>query len=130
MIKGTRNQLANVHNHYQTNIKRVLCVCSAGLLRSPTAANILHKYHGYNTRSAGSCEDFALIPVTEALLEWADEVVFVNRDNFDDMDAEQRAKLELCTVYILDIPDEHNWGHPYLEEIILKQYNAAKPHEM
>lgn len=130
MIKGTRNQLANTHNQYQTNTKRVLCICSAGLLRSPTAANILHKYHGYNTRSAGSCEDFALIPVTEALLEWADEVVFVNRDNFNDMDAEQRAKLELCTIYILDIPDEHNWGNPELEEIILEQYNSAKPHEM
>lgn len=30
MIKGTRNQLANAHNQYQTNTKRVLCVCSAG----------------------------------------------------------------------------------------------------
>lgn len=30
MIKGTRNQLGNCKNSYQTNAKRVLCICSAG----------------------------------------------------------------------------------------------------
>jgi len=35
MIKGKRNQLANVGNRFQTQVKKVVVVCSAGLLRSP-----------------------------------------------------------------------------------------------
>lgn len=30
MIKGKKNQLANVGNRFQTKTKKVLCVCSAG----------------------------------------------------------------------------------------------------
>ena len=30
MIKGKRNQLANVGNKFQTSAKKVLCCCSAG----------------------------------------------------------------------------------------------------
>mgnify|MGYP006914605993 FL=1 len=66
------------NNPYQGGDKRVLFVCSAGLLRSATAARI---YAGrYNTRAAGSA-DYALIPVTQELLLWAHEVVFVNAYN-------------------------------------------------
>jgi len=127
MIKATRNQLGNCKNSYQTNTKRVLCICSAGLLRSPTAANTLHAAYGYNTRAAGSCEDFALIPVTEALLYWADEVVFVNLDNFHDMDAEQRNILSRRDVFVLNLPDEFCWNEDGLKQEILSQYAKAKP---
>ena len=64
------NRLANTHNHYQGDAKRVLCVCSAGLLRSPTAAFVLSQEpFGFNTRAAGIAEDFALIVVDDVLLE-------------------------------------------------------------
>lgn len=127
MIKATRNQIGNCKNAYQTNTKRVLCVCSAGLLRSPTAANILHAAHGYNTRAAGSCEDFALIPVSEVLLHWADEVVFVNRDNLNDMDEEQLKILMGKDVFVLNLPDQFNWNEDGLKQEILSQYAKAKP---
>src|SRR5574343_525749 len=106
MIKSTRNQLANITNPYQTKAKRVLCVCSAGLLRSPTMANTLHKEYGYNTRACGSCVEFALIPISEALVYWADEIVFVNKDN------------------ILDLPDQFCWNEGQLVEIIKEQYRS------
>lgn len=51
MIKGKKNQLANVGNRFQTKTKKVLCVCSAGLLRSPTLANVLNLKYGFNTRA-------------------------------------------------------------------------------
>lgn len=127
MIKATRNQLANVSNIYQTKAKRVLCVCSAGLLRSPTTANVLHAEYGYNTRAAGSSEDFALIPVTEALLHWADEVVFVNLDNAYAMDKEQCAILKNKVVKHLNLPDEFNWNNDRLKDEILRQYAKAEP---
>lgn len=56
------------NNHYQGEDRRVLFVCSAGILRSATAARIYA--HKYNTRCAGT-RHYALIPLTAELLLWA-----------------------------------------------------------
>ena len=59
-------------NSYQGDYKRVLTVCSANMLRSPTMAHVLSaEPYNFNTRSAGIA-GFALIPVTEELLSWVD----------------------------------------------------------
>ena len=125
MIQGKRNQLANVTNRYQTDAKRVLSVCSAGLLRSPTLANVLHQEFGYNTRAAGSSEEYALIPVSVALLYWADEIVFVNVENFnaclyynEEYDSIIRRKA-----VVLSIEDNFEWNAPVLKQSLLDQYN-------
>lgn len=128
MIKGNRNQLANVHNQFQGLTKKILFVCSAGLLRSPTAANTIHKRLGLNTRACGSCKDFALIPITEALINWADEIVFVNSDNVIDLDSEERVLISDLdkTISVLNVPDEFDWGNTELEEIIFNQFVNRK----
>ena len=124
MKKATRNQLANVGNKYQGSAKKVLCVCSAGLLRSPTTANVLHAEFGFNTRACGHSQEYALIPITEALIAWADEVVFVNQENLDQVGEEAWVTIASyqCQVTVLAIPDEHNWNDPALREIIKEQY--------
>lgn len=124
MIKATRNQLANTTNPYQTTTKKVLCVCSAGLLRSPTLANVLHKELGYNTRACGSVESFALIPLSEALIHWADEIVFVDEDCKTYVDIETREEISLSRAkeVTLDIPDEYSFGSEVLEKELLRQY--------
>lgn len=43
VIQSKRNQIANADNRFQGTDKRVLCLCSAGLLRSATIADILVK---------------------------------------------------------------------------------------
>ena len=49
------NRLHNVRNPNQGPAKRVLCLCSAVLLRSPTVAWVLGKApYDYNTRAAGT----------------------------------------------------------------------------
>ena len=125
MIPAKRNQLSNVTNRYQTEAKRVLCVCSASLLRSPTLANVLHQGFGYNTRAAGSSEEYALIPVSVALLYWADEIVFVNVENFnaclyynEEYDSIIRRKA-----VVLSIEDDFEWNAPVLKQSLLDQYN-------
>ena len=68
-------------NSYQGDYKRVLTVCSANMLRSPTIALVLSaEPYNYNTRSAGTA-DFALIPVTNDLLMWADEIVCADSEH-------------------------------------------------
>ena len=73
-----RNRMANAKNMYQGSRKKVLTVCSAGLLRSPTIAYILsNDPFNFNTRSCGASSEFALIPLDKVLVHWADEVVVV-----------------------------------------------------
>jgi len=58
------NALHNCTNPHQGTSKKILTVCSGGLLRSPTLANVLHKNYNYNTRSCG-VHDYALIQFDE-----------------------------------------------------------------
>lgn len=108
------NRKHNATNPYQGKAKKVLCVCSAGLLRSPTAANVLHREFGFNTRSAGLEPDFALIPVDDILLHWADAVVCMN--------VWQQEKLQEMTdkpVYNLEIEDDFDYMDFTLQGLIV-----------
>lgn len=78
MKHSTRNQIAVAENKFQGNTKKVLCVCSAGVLRSPTMATILTQKYGFNTRACGASQDYALVPITQALAIWADEILCVS----------------------------------------------------
>lgn len=81
MTDFTMNRLDNARNEFQGEYKRVLCVCSAGLLRSPTTAVVLSSEpYNFNTRAAGLVREFALVPVDKVLLFWADEIVCMTAD--------------------------------------------------
>lgn len=124
MIIGKRNQLANVGNPFQGKAKKVLCICSAGLLRSPTLANVLHRQLGFNTRAVGSCQEYALIPISQALIWWADEIVFVNQENFDDLGDLEKLEIEDVgvKVTVLDVHDDFDWNDPELQALLLEEY--------
>ena len=106
-------------NPYQGTDKKVLFVCSAGILCSATAARIYASK--YNTRAAGS-ESYALIPLSDDLVAWADEIVFVNPENH------QRAKRQWDLdnigkkIVVLDIPDMYEHMHPDLIKAFEEQY--------
>lgn len=106
-------------NPYQGKDKRVLFVCSAGILRSATGARMYAQK--YNTRSCGSYE-WALIPISNDLIAWAQEIVFVNKDNFDQV--KEGFSLEGKTVIVLDIPDNHEHMAPELQRAFLEQYDS------
>jgi len=114
------NRLGNCKNIYQTEVKKVLCVCSAGLLRSPTTANRLHSKYGFNTRAAGANAEYALVSVDDVLLEWADEVVFMEQEHADLVLA-QFPDWEGDFV-VLEVPDMYEWNHPELCKLIEDRY--------
>lgn len=126
MLKSTRNQLGNARNPYQGEARKVLCVCSAGLLRSPSLANVLHTDFGYNTRACGTSQMYALIPLSEALVEWADEIIFTDQEAYDSLDQldKEYIKDSGAEVFILDIPDNYDYMHPTLVEAVLHQYTS------
>lgn len=110
-----------IQNPYQGNDKKVLFVCSAGILRSATAARMYAKK--YNTRCAGTY-DCALIRLTPELVVWADEVVFVNRENYNMAcnDDDIRHRLLDTSLKILNIPDNHEHMAPELVQAFKDQY--------
>lgn len=109
-------------NPYQGNDKKVLFVCSMGILRSATAARMYAKK--YNTRSCGTWVDEALIPITPLLIQWADEIVFVNQSNFDNVvsDPVGAELLEGKNIKVLNIPDKYEHMHPELIKAFEEQY--------
>ncbi len=125
--KYLMNRLGNCHNYNQGDYKKVLCVCSAGLLRSPTTAVVLSQDpYNYNTRAAGLVESFALIPVDRVLLEWADEIVCMTQDQKEELEEKLKALGHISTnVICLDIDDSYRYRDPELIKLIKKQYEAA-----
>ena len=105
-------------NPHQGTNPRVLFVCTAGILRSPTAARVAQEMFGWNTRSCGSNQHCAIIPLTVNLILWADTIVFMNSYNYHeaiqvfepvgyDEDIE-------CKAVRLDIEDEYDYMQPAL----------------
>lgn len=117
------NTSAPYDNPYQGQDRRVLFVCSAGILRSATAARIYAKK--YNTRAAGSCS-YALIPVTKELLLWAKAVVFVNEENYQDVTKNFDLDTFPCYVKVLNIPDNYEHMHPELIQHFIEQYEPLE----
>lgn len=124
IINSGRNSIHNIKNPYQGIDKKVLCICSAGLLRSPTTAFVLHKEFGFNTRAAG-LQDYALIPVSEALLLWADEIVVMENYQLKELKSECKEMdidIEKKKVISLNIPDMFNYMDEKLQQMILSRY--------
>lgn len=119
------NRLGNTKNPFQRSFKKVLCLCSAGLLRSPTAAVVLTgPPFNYNTRCAGVTREFALIPMDEVLITWADEIVCMQKAHAAQVLAEFP---ELKTpIIVLDIADDYPYRDPELMQLIYDKYLEAR----
>lgn len=114
-----------VRNPYQGPDKKVLFVCSMGILRSATGARMYA--HRYNTRNAGSWGD-ALIPLTPILIAWAEQIVFVNKENYDNAVNEFGSEVfQEMDVRILNIPDQYPHLHPELIRAFNQQYEEIEP---
>lgn len=120
------NRLANCHNPYQGKMKKVLCVCSASLLRAPTIAFVLsNPPFNFNTRAVGATQEYALIPIDRVLVEWADEIVCADSDQVRVV----KEIMEECDdnrkpIHCLDLPDQYGTRDPELIRIITEKAKA------
>jgi predicted protein tyrosine phosphatase len=107
-------------------------VCSAGLLRSPTAAAVLQKTYGFNTRAVGHTEEFALIPIDIVQIYWADEIVCVSMrvsDALDKLFGKDPIYIK-ANITVLEVPDRYVYMEDALQKIILRQYAEATEEEL
>ena len=109
-------------NMYQGDYKRVLTVCSANMLRSPTIAHVLSaEPYNFNTRSAG-VSGYALIHVTEDLLVWCDEVVCADTEHALWIRDKMMEWMIDKPIIDLQIPDQYEYRNPELIELIKERY--------
>jgi predicted protein tyrosine phosphatase len=132
------NRMAVIDNPYQGNAKRVLCVCSAGVLRSPTLAAYLNRAYGWNTRAVGVDSAYALIPISRALVAWAHEIWCVNDEVYTDVlnYIFEDLNLPLTDRFVsispkycikrLDLPDQFAYNAPELLDEIKYQISVNK----
>ena len=115
-----RNRLWNCRNPNQGSTLKVLTVCSAGLLRSPTLAHILSSEpYNFNTRAVGLDEGHALIPLDEVHLEWAD-VVFCMDQSMAEVIARKGFEGQ---IFNLSIPDNFEYRDPELVNMMKDRMN-------
>ena len=116
------SRLMNCGNGYQGKYPKVLAVCIAGLLRSATISFILTRGpYNCNTRNCGSEPSYALVAIDVVLLEWADFVVYANRDNQEMVEGEYgKCWLDgrLIKSYCFDLPDSFGYRDVKLVKII------------
>lgn len=76
----------------------------------------------------GSCKDFALIPITQALIWWADEIVFVDRQSYLNLSQQEYDEINQvgCKVTVLNIPDEYDWADKNLVKVCIELYENSK----
>lgn len=114
--------LYRVDNRYQGDARRVLVACHAGLLRSPTVANILVGRE-YNARSCGVLPSYALIMIDAVLVKWADVVVFVTPEVLSIASA--YVDLSGVATVTLQIDDNYNYNDEQLVHQAERQLTIA-----
>lgn len=121
-VGNTLNRIFQV-NECEGKYRRILCVCSAGILRSATAAVVLSQPpYSCNTRACGS-KHYALIPASQALVEWSEEIVCMKEEHLKDL-SDNFYGVE--NFVILDIDDRYDYRQPELIELIKKRYDAVR----
>jgi predicted protein tyrosine phosphatase len=117
------NRALVVGNNAQGDFPRVLAVCSAGVLRSPTIAWVLsNPPFNFNTRSCGCEADYALIQMDYALLQWA-EYGIVCAEDWQMWLVEDKLKLAGLErdVFSLGISDDFDYRDPALVKMIMER---------
>ena len=108
-------------NQFEGEYPCILMVCSAGILRSPTAAEVGVEF-GWNTRAVGAMRSYALTPVNAQLLMWAHKILCMTEEH----------KLEILSRYtglrveekiiVLGIEDNYNFREVRLQDILRAKF--------
>lgn len=135
MSESLIGRLQNAHNFNQRYdlYKRVLCICSGGLLRSPTHAYALSQDpFNFNTRSAGIDTYHCLTAVDDVLVEWADEFVVMDvgqkrqlLDRYGDAIVSSHRPKGSALIVVMNIPDRFQYRDPQLIDLIKSRYPVA-----
>jgi predicted protein tyrosine phosphatase len=98
-------------------MQRVLFLCSANRLRSPTAEQVFSQYPDLEVASAGLSHD-AVEPLTPEHLEGVDTIFVMEKAQRTKLSRHFRRYLGSARVICLDIPDDYAFMQPELVELL------------
>ena len=98
-------------------MKKVLFVCTANKLRSPTAEQVFSTRPGIEVLSAG-LDNACGNPVTPELLDWADLIFVMEKAHRTKLSRRYRAHLKSARIICLDIPDDYEFMDPALVRVL------------
>jgi len=98
-------------------LRRLLFVCARNRLRSPTAEAIFASLEGIEVSSAGTAPD-AECPVSADLIEWADEIYVMERQQSKLLQQRFAEVLVGRRIACLDVPDRYTYMQPELIELL------------
>ena len=96
---------------------RVLFICEANRLRSPTAEAIFSTYPGVEAKSAGIGKE-ATVPVSAELLEWADLIFVMEKRHRNIIHSRFKEIYLRKRIICLYIPDEFEFMDPDLISLL------------
>ena len=96
---------------------KLLFICSANQMRSPTAEAVFSKDEEIEAASAGINPD-AQTPVSADLVEWADVVVAMEQVHKDHLQEQFGYLLRRKRLAVLDIPDRYAYMDPELVRLL------------
>jgi predicted protein tyrosine phosphatase len=100
-----------------TTTLKVLFVCEANRLRSPTAETIFSGYPGVEAKSAGVGKG-ATVPVSAELLDWADLVFVMEKRHRNIIHSRFKEIYQRKRIICLYIPDEFEFMDPELVQLL------------
>lgn len=108
---------------------KVLFVCDANRLRSPTAEAIFSSHPNLEVKSAGLSRE-ATVPLSHQLLEWADVIFIMEKKHRNIIHSRFKEIYQRKRIICLDISDEFGFMDPelvqLLEERVTRQLGDLK----
>lgn len=121
----SRNRMGNAKNQFQGSDIRVLTVCSAGLLRSPTLARLLHRrFKNVNCRPVGINTGSALVPLDNVHVFWADVILVMESWMSQSIEKSLNNIGFDREMHCLNIPNKFSFGDPELEKIMNEKIDS------
>lgn len=103
---------------------KILFVCTANKLRSPTAEEVFRDYPDIEAISAGT-DAQAPRPLTSALVASADLIFVMENHHRERIRSKYRQRPADSRIITLHIPDEYERGDPVLVELLREK---VEPH--
>ena len=97
--------------------QKVLFICDANRLRSPTAEAIFTAGANFEVKSAGLAAQ-ATLPVTTELLEWADLIFVMEKRHRNSIRSRFKEIYQRKRIICLYIPDDFEFMDPSLIELL------------
>ncbi|MCT8970796.1 low molecular weight protein tyrosine phosphatase family protein [Microbaculum marinisediminis] len=99
---------------------RVLFVCTANKLRSPTAESVFRDYPGIESLSAGT-DPHAPTPLSKELIESVDLIIAMETHHRERIRKKYKQRPADGRIITLHIPDEYERDDPALIELLKKR---------